>query len=231
MNLRTPLLILALVTGAACAHPAEDAASHTIAVVGTGVVEAAPDRVRINAQASALARDPAAARATVDRQIASAREALSRAGVGEDSLRAQSIRIQAEFDYRNQERILRGYRATRDFSVILDDLDRAGPVLDALLAAGLPELSGLSYEVAEPSVHHDAARDLAVADARRKAEQVAEGLGARVGTVRRVQLGSSPIQPGPMPTMMMAREADASYAPDDLSFMESVSVEFDLIVD
>ena len=226
------LLLIAFTSSAACAHPADDATDRTVSVVGIGIVEVAPDRVRINAQASALERDPAAARAAVDRQVAAARQALLRAGLDEEALRAQSIRLQPEYTYRNQERTLRGYRATRDFSVSVDDLERAGSILDALLSAGLPQVSGLSYEVTDPEVHRSAARDLAIADARRKAEQLAAGLGAEIGTVRRVQLGASPAQPpSPGPMMMMAREADAGYAPDDLRFVEQVSVVFDLEVD
>jgi uncharacterized protein len=231
MNIRTLLIPLTLAASAACAHPADGTMARTVSVVGTGTVEAAPDRVRITAQASALERAPAAARAAVDRQVANARQALRRVGLDEDALRAQSIRIQPEYQYIDQRRSLSGYRAIRDFSVMVEDIDGAGEVLDALLSAGLPQVSGLNYEVAEPEVQREAARDLAIADARRKAEQLAAGLDAEVGAVRRIQLGGSPAPPGPGPVMMMAREADTGYAPDDLRFTEQVSVVFDLEVD
>jgi uncharacterized protein YggE len=236
MRIKILLIAIAVFTGTACAHPADGGGDavvdRSVSVVGTGTVEVMPDRVRISAQASALAQDPATARAQVDRQVGGARQALQRVGIDEDALRAQSIRIQPEFEYRNQERTLRGYRATRDFSVVIDDLDAAGEVLDALLSAGLPQVSGLNYELSDPDAHRSDARDLAIADARAKAEQLAEGLDAEVGAVRHVQIGATPSHPAPMPMMMSAmRESDASYAPDDLRITEQVSVVFDLTVD
>jgi uncharacterized protein len=231
MRIKSLLIAVAVFAGTACAQPADDAADRSVSVVGVGTVEVTPDRARISAQASNLSRDPSSARAEVDDQVATARQALAGIGIDESALRAQSIRIQPEFEYRNQERILRGYRATRDFSVLIDDLDVAGSVLDALLSAGLPQVSGLSYELSDPEAHRIIARDMAIADARTKAEQLAAGLDARVGAVRFIQAGAAPPAPGPAPMMTMMREADASYAPGDLHVVERVSVVFDLVVD
>lgn len=230
MRRTLPLLLLCLAP-MACAQPAAPGpADRSVATTGTGRVEAAPDRARIRAQATALAVDSAAARNAVDAQIAAARAALVRLGYDEDALRANSLRIQPEYSYQDRERHLTGYRATRDLAVLLTDLERAGEVLDALLASGLPEVSGIGYELSAPAELRDEARALAVADARRKAEQLAAELGARLGPVRHIQQGGGAPPPSPA-RMVMAAEADTGYRPDDLSVSETVSVVFDLIVD
>ena len=79
-------------------------------------------------------------------------------------------------------------------------------MIDALAEAGANRLQGVSFDVAEPRPHLDAARERAVADARARAELYAGAAGVTLGPV--VSIRETVEMPGPI--MMRAEAADAA---------------------
>jgi uncharacterized protein YggE len=65
-------------------------------------------------------------------------------------------------------------------SIELDNLTQVGPVIDAGLTAGANQLEGVRFSLKNDTAVRERALKQAVADAKRKAETMAEALGVRI---------------------------------------------------
>ena len=121
-------------------------------------------------------------------------EAIRSQGITPQDMRTVDMRIAARFDERDRERAgdeqrrprIIGYVASNRLRVRLRDLNRASALLDALLAAGANDVSGPVFELSDPAPARRLARQRAVEEARREAEDYAAALGMRVTRVLRV---------------------------------------------
>lgn len=187
-----------------------------IATIGAGVVTQAPkagDAMAANARAMA---------ATV--------AALKRAGMAERDIQTQSINLQPQYRYGdNQPPALTGYQASNRVSVRLRDLANAGGVIDALVSAGANQIDGPTLTVEHPEAALDEARAKALATARARAELYAKAAGLTVRRIVRISEsdGAPPIV---RPMAMMAR-AKADSTPVEAGEQEltvNLSVVFEL---
>ena len=100
------------------------------------------------------------------------------------------------------------YTATNNVEVTIRNLDLAAKVLSAATGAGANQLYGLRFEIEDPSPLQVEARKEAVADARQRAERLAQLAGVKLGlaqSITEVDGGGS----GPMP-MYAAAKMDSS---------------------
>lgn len=75
------------------------------------------------------------------------------------------------------------YQVSHDLTVTVKDIDRAGAVIDAAVAAGANIVNNVSFESASMKEAYDQALVQAIADAKRKAEIIAEACGMSLGDV------------------------------------------------
>jgi uncharacterized protein YggE len=125
-----------------------------------------------------------------------------------------------------------GYQAANSVSVTVRELASTGSLIDAALAAGATSMDGLDFHVDDPSAAEEKARQLAIADARRRAATIAEAAGVRLGAVIGVVEGERGGGPLPYPVgRMMALKAEAADTPVEAGSQEivvSVSVAFSI---
>jgi uncharacterized protein YggE len=104
--------------------------------------------------------------------------------------------------------------ARNSVEVRVDDVARAGDVLDAAVGSGATSVSGVRFDLKDRSVVERDALRKAVADARARADAAASGAGMKVDRVVRIEEQRVAL-PEPRP-MMMARQsmtADAGSPP------------------
>jgi uncharacterized protein YggE len=79
--------------------------------------------------------------------------------------------------------VLVGYRVSNMVTVKIRNIDAAGDIIDDVARAGgdLTRLNGVSFTVDDPSAYEDEARELAIADAKAKAQQLARSAGVGLG--------------------------------------------------
>lgn len=222
-------LLLALGSLSGCAGRSAQGVQYApaetgIVVTGEGRADAAPDLavVRVGVEA----RRPTMAEAREANATAQARllEAVRGLGVAPADIQTEQLSLQAEYDYTDAGRQLRGYLATNMVRVRLRDVSRAGAVVDATIAAGGDEarVDGVSFEIEDPTALRVEARRRAVADARVKAEQLAAEIGATVGEPIFIEETGVAV-PGPV-MMRMAAGADAATPVEAGTLETSVSV-------
>jgi len=211
--IRTPhaLVAVALLAGAAPAI-AQDAGYElrvpAIVTVGEAVVRRAPNRVYITASVESRARDPREAQRKNAEGMASVLRALDDADIPDDDVRTLGYSIQQEVDYVDGRRVLRDYLASNAVEVRLDDVERAGEVLGALVQAGATSVSGLRFDLRDRAAAEREAVRLAVSNARARAEAMADGAGETLGDILRIEDSvQGPMPPRPMAMSRMSPQA------------------------
>jgi len=154
-------------------------------VSGQGVVTVTPDiatlRLGVEVQAATVAIAQSQAIEAMDEVM----EALTDNGVAEKDIQTQyfSIRQVTKWDRDKEEEVVVGYRVTNMVTAKIRDIDEAGTVIDAVAAAGgdFTRIDSIDFSVDDPSAYYEEAREEAMADAKTKAEQLAELAGGRLG--------------------------------------------------
>jgi len=154
-------------------------------VSGQGEVTVTPDiatlRLGVEVQADSVATARSQAAEAMDNVI----EALTDNGVAEKDIQTQHFSIYpvTRWDKDDEEQVITGYRVTNTVSAKIREIDKAGTIIDAVAAAGgdFTRIDSISFSVDDPSVYYEEAREKAMADAKAKAEQLAELAGGRLG--------------------------------------------------
>ena len=203
-----------------------------ISVNGEGVVEVAPDRATISL--GVVTRDKNAAKVQADNsKIASdIIKAVTALGIDKKNIRTGNYSFHQYFRNDNNCRIADGYEANNSVTVIVDDLNLVGKVIDAALVNGANNVDSLEFGVRNKSnLQNDAIR-LAVRDARAKAEVVAAELGKNIIGVLNISVNSGYISAPRANKMMMDMAAiesvETPVESGTLSCSASVHVEFEI---
>ena len=123
-----------------------------------------------------------------------------------------------------------GYAGNHDVSITVRALADLGPVIDAVVTAGGPDVTmhGVSFAIADPDRHLPEARRAAMAAAHMVATEFAEAGGAAVGEV--VTIRESRGRPGPVGLGAEARMASATPAEaGELELQVDVDVTYRLV--
>lgn len=199
----------------------------------TGEVKVAPDMATITfgvLTEAPTAQEAMAQNATRMTQVATA---LRRAGLSERDIQTSGLNLQAQYDYQeNQPPKLRGYQATNRVTVNINDLTKVGTTADAVVAAGVNQIDGISFGLKDPKTAEDQARRLAVQALQSKAQLYAEALGVQLGGIRSLNEGGGYTPQPPMPVFAMARMQSAGADSTPVSAGElSVKIEITGVYD
>jgi len=182
-NRPAALLPFSLLLLAGCAASSEHGL-RTIAVLGRGVVTAAPDQFLLKAGVEQVDPDVSKASATVADAGRRVIEAAKTFPI--DETRTRTMRFSVKRVENRETDEFRGYRVHQSVHIYLQDVSKAEELTVAVLRAGANDVSieflaekGKDEMVAE-------AKQLAVKDARRQAEMLAGELGERVGRALRI---------------------------------------------
>ena len=91
--------------------------------------------------------------------------------------------------------VLTGFQVSQTLSVKVRDTKKAGELLSGVGTRGASEVSGLSFTIDDEDALNAQARDEAIADAQKKAEELADSLGVTLVRVVGFQESTSPYPP------------------------------------
>ena len=187
-QIRTFLALLAAAVLAAGCAPA--LAETRITVSGTGETQISADTAVISLGVSARDRDVQKAQQTVNGSIAKIRQALTGIGVKEENINTDYMNIYAVYDYEGDAEEVKAYNASTTLAVKVTDTDMAGQVIDEAFAAGANTLNGISFSASDTAAAEKESLQAAVADARAKAEILAEAAGLKITGIELVSDGN-----------------------------------------
>jgi uncharacterized protein YggE len=227
----SPLAVHAQTTASAAPGGAErmfDAT--TLDLSAFGETKVAPDEATITLGVQSKAPTAAAAMQAnavdMNRIIA----ALRGSGIAEKDIQTSGLSLDAQYTYvENQPPALNGYQASNTVVIIVEDLPRLGPVLDAAVASGANQINGISFGLKNPDAADNAARLSAVKALRAKADLYAQATGYRVARLVSLSEGGGYAPQPVRPMMMMAKSAvQTPIAPGELNDRIDISGVFEL---
>lgn len=165
--------------------------TRTFTVQGTGKVEATPDIAVFDISVVAQASTEAAVEDESAKKINAVIEVLKEMGVEEKDIQTTSSNIYPRYQYSDgrlgvytEQRTVVGYEATQSVNVTLRDVEKAGEVKSAAVAAGANMVSGPYLQFDDIEVYKNQAREEAFEMAKEKAKVMAKQAGVRlVGVV------------------------------------------------
>ena len=183
-----------------------------VTVRGVGLIRAEPDEAMLWITLTALKDGPGEALADVSTRASALAALLDELDVAKADRSTSGITVAEEFEHTEQGRRSLGHRASSGISVRLTDPDLIGRLVAKATEDLGARIAGPRWLISlDNPIRLEAARE-AAADARRKAEAYAKGVGATVGQLIRL---SEPGERGA--EMHFARAARAS--------IESIPVE------
>jgi uncharacterized protein YggE len=209
------LALLLVPTAVQAQQPTEQ--PRTLSVSAQGTIEREPEQgLVLLAVESEATTARAAADANADRMTQLV-AALRRAGVPERNIRTLSYELRPEYSRTvprpDQPRIeepprIVGYRAINMVQVTVDTVSRLGGIIDTAISSGANRVANISFRLRDYHAAHLEAVALAMRNARREAEAVAEAAGERLGPAFSINTGGFHAPPPPPAPMMYARGAE-----------------------
>ena len=153
-------------------------------VSGNGTISVAPDLALLDFGVETRAPNVSEANSQASIAMDAVIEALKARGVKDEDIQTSRFSIYPRYDYIEEEKdgvrssreVLVGYRVRNSGTVKLRDLDSVGEVIDEVVTAGGDNvrISDINFTLEDPKPKMAELREMAVADAKSKAEHLAE---------------------------------------------------------
>ncbi len=229
-------LLLAAPLGAHAA-PADDAVllhMTTVNLQATGEVKADPDQASLTFGVQTQATTAAEAMRLNRVKMASSLAALKSGGIDGKDVQTSSLTLGAQYAYApNQPPRLTGYQASNQVTVVVHDLGRLGAIIDAVTAAGINQINGIEFGLADPRASEDEARRRAVKALAARAALYADASGLKLGRLVTLTEGGGYQPPVLRKTFaavaMRNAEAPTPIEPGKLILSIDVSATYELV--
>jgi len=201
-----------------------------VVATATGTVSAEPETAEVTFGVQLQGDDPAAlvdeAADKMDDAVAAAREA----GVAEEDVETVTYNLRVETVRDRETGELTGeivYHISHQVQVTLNDLERVGDLLAAVVEAGANTISNINFTVEDPQAMVEQARQQALETAAQRAQQMAEGLEVELGPPILIQEigGSYPLEAPQVVGRGGAEELAAAPSISPGAFSVSVSIQ------
>ena len=207
--------VLLLLPGTLAAQASTERPPRTISVNAQGTIEREPEVGEILVAVESEAPNARAAADANAERMTRLVAALRGAGVPERNIRTISYELRPEYSRQTEPTrvppTIAGYRAINMVQVTVDTVARMGRIIDTAIASDANRVANISFRLRDPHSAHIEAVAIAMRNARREAEAVAEAAGERLGPALNINTGGYHAPPPPMP-MYARAEMDMAQA-------------------
>jgi len=183
-------------------------------VTGEGKVSVVPDVAVLNLGVEAQAETVTEAQQQAAEAMEAVMAVLDEQDIAKKDIKTQYFSIYPVRRWDNGKETLIGYRVTNMVTVKIREMDNTGVIIDAVAEAGgdYTRINSISFTVDDPTDYYEEAREMAMEDAKDKAEQLAKlakvdlgkptyinETGAYIPVPREYYVESAPV-PAPVPT-------------------------------
>jgi uncharacterized protein YggE len=210
----------------------EEPMTSGISVSGTGKVTVVPDIGVLNLGVEVTRPTVEEARTEAARSMDAVRSSLAQSGVEDRDISTTYFNISPQYDFSKPESgspTIIGFIVTNRVAAKVRQIDRLSDTLDAAIAAGgdAARVNGISFEVDQPEQYQNEARNLAITDARARADQLAQLTGVQVGNVRSIS-ESFGTQPPAVPLAAQRAGDSTSISPGEAEVSLTVNVVYEI---
>lgn len=156
---------------------------NTIAVSGDGKVIGQPDVAVVEVGFLTEKPDVASAQKENTEKMNKLLAEIKKLGVKEEDMQTVQYQIYPKYDYTDGKSVLVGYTVTQSVSLKIRDLTKISAVLAKVGEVGVNQVSGLNFTIDDPESLKAEAREKALANAKTKAQALAQSLGVNLARV------------------------------------------------
>ncbi len=179
----------------ALAHAEEAPPVPRLQANGEGETMVVPDIAIVTIGVTSRAGDASAALQANSAGLAAAIAAIRAAGVAEKDIGTSGFSINPVYRQDNQPSdrppAIVGYEVSNQLRVTIRDVAGSGGLLDAVVRAGANQVYGIAFDIADRKSAAEAAIRAAIAEARARAELMAEAAGVRLVRILSINAGES----------------------------------------
>jgi uncharacterized protein YggE len=157
---------------------------NSVSVTGFGEASGTPDVAYIQLGVDKTSQDVGQAVSDTNKTMEGVMAALDQFGVAKEDIQTTGFNVWPEDRYDPQTGMPTGervYHVQNMVNIKVRDIAQTGKVIESALSAGANQVFGLSFGIDDTSTLEGEARTDAVADAKVRAEQLAEALGLKLG--------------------------------------------------
>jgi len=168
------------------------ASDPSINVTGTGKVYVVPDVAYIYIGVRSQADQVSDALQQNNAQAAQVSSTLKELGIEEKDIQTTAFNVYPQQEYSPEGLLVRTYYTVENtVYVTVRDLAKLGSVLDSVVRSGANSINGISFDVQDRTAAEKQARELAIANARERANEIATSAGVKLGDLINVSVYSS----------------------------------------
>ena len=214
---------------------AEDS-RRSITTTGNGVVIAQNNRAVMYLAVETMSSDAKQAAQDNANIMTKVKHAVIGAGAAPDKIETDNYTMYPVYEYDKGKVKSRKYEVNNRMKVVVEDLTKAGTVMDAAISAGANRIENIMFTVRNPGKYKDDALREAARDARRKADIIAASLGKTVTNI--ISVTDNSVRISPRNYMMNARMAGGNDMAEsattpmeggDAKVESSVTVVFEIV--
>ncbi|MEK7121338.1 MAG: SIMPL domain-containing protein [Patescibacteria group bacterium] len=161
------------------------ATTNTVSFSGEGKVVAKPDIAKINLSIVTDAPTSKAAQDDNSKKSKAVTDYLKKQNIEEKDIKTTGYNIYPQYKYSqfggNPQ--ITGYQVNQSMEVKIRDLDKVSNILDGVVSAGANQVNGLSFEIDNQDALKAEARAKAIADAKKKANELQSQVGISLGKI------------------------------------------------
>ena len=214
---------------------AEDS-RRSITTTGNGVVITQNNRAVMYLAVETMSPDAKQAAQDNANIMTKVKHAVIGAGAAPDKIETDNYTMYPVYEYDKGKVKSRKYEVNNRMKVVVEDLTKAGTVMDAAISAGANRIENIMFTVRNPGKYKDDALREAAQDARRKADIIATSLGKTVTNI--ISVTDNSVRVSPRNYMMNARMAGGNDMAEsattpmeggDAKVESSVTVVFEIV--
>ncbi len=160
-----------------------DTVRDTITIDGEGKVSGAPDVAQFSVGYRSEGRDISTVQTENTRKVNAILAEMKKLGIPDKDLQTTNYSIQPEYDWNNGRQQFRAYVVNQTVTVKVRDFSKLDAAVGKIGQLDANQFYGLDFTLDDPAKMKQEARKKALEDARRKAEELADALGIRLGRV------------------------------------------------
>lgn len=162
-----------------------------LTVTGTGEYSAVPDMGTMNIGIVTRDKDAKKAQESNNAQMNAIVSALQAIGIESNAITTSGLNMYPQYDYANGRSTLTGYEVSNTLLITINDVSKAGDIVDAAAKAGANQMYGIQFSLKDDSQAYQQALQLAIQRAQLKAQTMAAGVGVKLAGPVTIQEGSS----------------------------------------
>ncbi|HPD55377.1 MAG TPA: SIMPL domain-containing protein [Candidatus Paceibacterota bacterium] len=203
---------------------------HTLTVSGEGKIFAKPDVAIVEMSVISQHKNVELAQSENDQKMQQVVNFLKESGIDEKDIKTTQYNLQPEYDYswcRTTEYPvycppkLVDYMLTQSLQVKIRDLSRVGKIIGNLSEIGVNQISDISFVIDNDTEIKAAARQKAIAEAKQKAQEMANAANIELGKIIEINESVSGLTPQRIVYQKTIESADAT-APIEIGTNEIV---------